>query len=935
MLDSPERKQFEETIHFTKDKPSEEIVEKETSEEEERAIVLDDRSPSPTIRSCDNENKIETMDVYVNKTSDIRQRLQQWKQQQEHREQRMKEYHATEELFDKEIDLGSSNTVNDQDVLFDKDEDPSQCDLSVIEEKEDEDTNSNAADVQLSDNDSLHSADRSMASDHNFEEEEKKEENDTQSTVTDSMQPETKDVLLNVDDSLINDKATESCQESTNVVLGENLPSSDTNDEDSKESNNLSEDGIAALGIDEVTISNINQPTIQPKNKKPSVTIQTVENHFGLASIDPEMKSSLRTPTETQYDSPRSIRRKNELKMWQDQRRQKSETTPPANVIDNKKGRGQNLQNSSISSTRTSLHTPVEEERQDFPSRRPKHRTRVTIKTDSRLLSHTASTAARDKSLTPKKVDGKRSGSIDKFHHVKSKLHSPTAASIARNTSTAERRASPMKSDSKFILERSISSPYVRKAQPRPPQGNRRSLSSLKRTRNTTNRTLSPTSRSLPPTSRTLPPTSHTDTTGSKTFVRKSPKFPLKRPSSKMTNRKATTPARRKSQDDLQDNSKNRPLERSQEGGTNVNNIQDNSPKKRDVPNVSKTVSRAVQTDIQLKFTEETSSLSHFADQTGSDVEQDDLNNTNRRQAVTSTISSDSSEGDISLNTYHYDNNRRCASNQLLHQENKGGNLIPSQALKQMQEEKADSLQIERSSSTGSNPEIQAQNCINELVHMANNCTFDNVWANITKRDRSLCYDGRDRKQKESKVEEELPKDILNFGFDTSLQMKRKGSNANFFFKEWPKNATEKNEKAKELIEEAYKNLDVESMAKICHKFREEFTVARFYIGVLKMEKVDLEKKLVTLSDSLQDRTDDHDSIDAENKQLKEQIIELHNMLDANDSSTQESMRELEREMSETLEYAMNKAKGLQKELEMSHLKKQMLEFELNKVSIQ
>jgi len=152
------------------------------------------------------------------------------------------------------------------------------------------------------------------------------------------------------------------------------------------------------------------------------------------------------------------------------------------------------------------------------------------------------------------------------------------------------------------------------------------------------------------------------------------------------------------------------------------------------------------------------------------------------------------------------------------------------------------------------------------------------------------------------------------------------------FLEEWPKDASQKNIVAKEMIEDAYKNSDLESMAKLCHKFREEFSAARFYIGVLMMEKDDLLNKLSSITDTFQDHIDDHDIIMAENYRLKEQILELHGLLDENDMSTQENMMALEREMSETLQYALDKAKGLQRELEMSRLKKKMLEVELSRV---
>ena len=95
------------------------------------------------------------------------------------------------------------------------------------------------------------------------------------------------------------------------------------------------------------------------------------------------------------------------------------------------------------------------------------------------------------------------------------------------------------------------------------------------------------------------------------------------------------------------------------------------------------------------------------------------------------------------------------------------------------------------------------------------------------------------------------------------------------FLEEWPNEATEKNKKAKVIIEQACKTKDVDAMIQICHKFREEFMVARFYIGVLMMEKEELEKKLTSLDDSLKDFVDDHNMTLNENHQLKEEILDL------------------------------------------------------------
>ncbi len=732
-----------------------------------------------------------------------------------------------------------------------------------------------------------------------------------------------------------------------------------------------------------------------------NITVGTDEKHLVRQNITDSTagstKGSYRTTKDIVYASPRSRLRKNQLKMWQD-KRQKEDHGPTSNVFsvdshskaERVQGKSKTLiKNPATTGSRPLLRRKEVIGRHDFATRSLRNpRTKISINTDSRLLIHTASTAAaaRDKSLTPKKVDKMRPNN-SRFDHVKSKLHSPTAATVARNSSIAQQKNSPKSPDTKYILERTFSSPKnitIQETKRSPVQRKivRRNSTSPKSPLTSASETSTFVRKSpkFSLNSTTSPKSPLTSGSETNNFVRKSAKSPLKRPSSRMSSERKTIHMQNIPQD--YSRAKDAPQEILHPTTAKVS-----SPRTKPVPKARSDKHKSVQTDLSLSSTKDNRSANEIdnraennkrcttktsspkmnkkpttkkavadvslrcAEYSSESKLTDNLEyraagegevkslKQRRHSDSSASMSSYDSEEDILLNTYQTDDKIKCASNQIL----KINDSITANVLttKQIQQRDDQSSSNSNSQSRRSlNQKVRAQNCTNELIFVSKNSTFDNIWATLTSKNRCLtCYGGEEIQEEEaSEVEAQAPTkdastEIPNFVQENRVERTLTKTNSKDFFIEWPKNAAEKNEKAKELIEEAYRNLDVESMAKICHKFREEFTIARFYIGVLMMEKDELEKKLVNLSESFHELTDDHNVAQAENIQLKEQIIELHSMLDANDSTTQESMLALEREMTETLQYAMNKAKGLQKELEMSHLKKNMLEVELKKVN--
>jgi hypothetical protein len=718
----------------------------------------------------------------------------------------------------------------------------------------------------------------------------------------------------------------------------------------------------------------------------------------------------LRSLRETRYDSPRSIERKNELLKWKTQKTAKrshaapdhfeipSECHPLKNKACHQSQHEGNSCGPPISNQVSSCNSPEDEDirfTRSQPRRfheKSKTPTRGSIKTNSRLLIHTASSAARDKSRTPKQsIERKRSSSSqNRYDHVKSKLHSPTAASAARNFSIARKLDSPKKPDTKFILERTtvdvtpltersrsksvsvrrpihsprenrMSSPRRPASSPRGSRVNKprapRMTTSPRELRVNKPRVESP--RSPKPGQNSVPRKSNS-------FTRQGPRFPVRKQASPkdMKTSETSTSA---------DLPKSSSLEESQKPSTNNTAPAHSTSKNESSPEtLHSRLSAEKESDatVESSVTPATIRKQFFP-------EEIELVPDAQKVVISKTTSSEDSEGDILLNMYQFDDSRSCASNQLLSKVvddasrgmscsssgtlsksiGEGSEQLPQDDTKVTPTSKQPlSKKSDNTSTLTTTQEITARDCIEGASKDSVNFSFERLWLNLAVRHKFLCIrrcDGSDSIElNRSDLPNNEPEDNITQSQTASTAAithssettkvttpsaicdgkKRKPIEENFM-DEWPKDATKKNKAAKELIEQAYENNDLESLAKICHKFREEFTIARFYIGVLLMEKEDLEKKLVSITDSFQDHIDEHDVVTSENMQLKAQIMELHQILDSNDSTTQESMLALEREMSETLEYAMNKAKGLQKELEMSRLRKRMLENELKKAN--
>jgi hypothetical protein len=615
-------------------------------------------------------------------------------------------------------------------------------------------------------------------------------------------------------------------------------------------------------------------------------------NTHNLTVSVPE-KNRVRIP-KTQYDSPRSNERKKSLLEWQEKKNGKSHVT---------RQQTRRLPSKNLAKNTNAVATSVPEK--DRMSSKPLKGDMIMSPRIQKKLRGTAHIESPRNDLdnsNHRSKDRKNVSNPQKFRHVQSKLHSPTAASRSRKLTIARDKADNLLDRNMPMNLKQSPSPSAKMSSLRKGIHLKVSMSSP-RTRTPLKHSPSPTARMSSP--RKSVPFEHPQ----------SPRNPRKHSPLKQSQSPTPTPSTNKS-DPIIINGRESPVRTST--STHEDTIKPVNINTKAYPKHSMSQSK-----------------NSPMPQQNIKIENDIVTVENNREIVVSLISSDDSEGDVQLNSYQRDETGHKAQMLLKGMNKKIENdCCPknNHSVGEQDTQMAPTNDDKKPFKTGSTSmESDKFAFLGNILDYSRCCSFERLSIhfgtsnNIIKSQSNVEND-------HLKGSEQISTESMQNSTDSKLSCAQKEMVIDKnFLEEWPNEATEKNKKAKVIIEQACKTKDVDAMIQICHKFREEFMVARFYIGVLMMEKEELEKKLTSLDDSLKDFVDDHNMTLNENHQLKEEILDLHFQLDNTDANTQSSMISLEREMSETLHYALNKAKKLQKELEMSQLKKRLLEAELNK----
>lgn len=595
---------------------------------------------------------------------------------------------------------------------------------------------------------------------------------------------------------------------------------------------------------------------------------------------NPKINASIRPNAEAKYDTPRSIDRKKKIVQWKKDMEEVENALESSATI--------------ISTSKSSNHFTFDKESIDSVDQKKLNSLKINLHSSTTGIPSRKATSSNTIPAVPERR---------KFSYieVKSKLYSPTTASTARTSLIARERESRMAS--KLSAQPKSNGPRVPSRLYSPTAASLARTTSLARYKASKEHSDTSEVLLLDRMKRTPPkPPMSPKSFGRQTNTQLS--------SSSKTNQLRATPSSRRSSADRQ------------------------SPKTltKTRVNMRSPNSSLLKKNARIPYDEASNA----------DLPEKEMENTtneSNKQTILSLLSSDDSEEEILLNAYQTSNIDVCSHpvNKKSYEVYSDGNATENgtetetkplqighnDSLKETENHHADKTQSEKELKD----ELKdAPNRIEDIVcSLTKYCNFENLWKDFIRNPclpSSQNTDGTDLKSNNKNNSE-------------SSGEKTYDHNIKNFLLEWPKDAMEKNKVAKELIDEACKTNDVEKIAQICHKFREEFVAARFYIGVLLMEKEELERKLGVMTENMEDNVNEHRMTLSENKALKEQILALHDQLITNDKRTQNSMVELEKEMSETLNYALLKAKGLQKELEKSNLQNRMLEVKIRKVNNQ
>jgi len=139
---------------------------------------------------------------------------------------------------------------------------------------------------------------------------------------------------------------------------------------------------------------------------------------------------------------------------------------------------------------------------------------------------------------------------------------------------------------------------------------------------------------------------------------------------------------------------------------------------------------------------------------------------------------------------------------------------------------------------------------------------------------------------------------------------------------EWPEVPYLMFIRAEEEIKKAVKNNEIQRLVQLCNLYGDELKKSRFYVGVLTMEKEDLESKLSKLSTIFEQKIIQH-------KKAMTKIRDLEKFNRDKEKEMKDTVEVIQTQMMQGLGEAVKKNRALQKELQQERAKNQRLEKEL------